>query len=170
MNQDEIEYLSAVLRKTVRTEIRVAAILDQPATLSPLPADHGAEDRLIATAREGVIVEGLDPRDFSRPLHELLWVVLCEAKAAGVEPTTDKVFKVLAADGWTGSGLREEVERLFDKVPFAWPASDARSVRRCARLRRVCILAQQLDALARTQDDDEQLRAVAAKIQRELVK
>jgi len=164
MNHDDLGYLETVFRKTIRSEIRTAAILYVPAA-TPLPVDHEAEDGLVAAAREGHMADGVDPRWFSRPLLGLIWIALIECKRAGIEPTTERVVNLLARDGWAGSGVSAEVERLFDWTGFCRPEQLAVRLRNAHRRRQVCDLAMQIDALARTGGDVsrliEQLTAVA---------
>jgi len=167
MKPDDLEYLSVSLRKVVRSEIRVAAVLDMP-SVNPPPADLPAEDQIIAAAREGHFVEGFDARWFSRPFCTMVYVVLEEAHKLGIDPTPERVETILLRDGWRGSGLREELTRMFDHVGFCRPDIAAIRVGDAARRRTICQLAQQLDAESRTWHSDETMAATLHKLAGEL--
>jgi replicative DNA helicase len=148
------------LRREVREEIRIAALLDVPRSYhSPPPHDLALERDVVSAllcapvpldAASQSPLDALEPDDLFSPLHRCVAAMALELRAVHHEPTPMRVAAALGLLGYSGPDLVEEICLLRDGVPaIVHPGRHIDRVHALAERRRALDAAERLAAQLR---------------------
>lgn len=116
---------SVALRRAVRHEVRIAALLDRPTASLPPPNDLDSEQEITAAVLAGYF----DPRaselrgeHFYSRLFGFVYVAAEAVLSAGYEVELSHVRAALIAQDFCGPEIERELVQIRDATPYVTPA------------------------------------------------
>ncbi|HMJ14821.1 MAG TPA: hypothetical protein VK524_25590 [Polyangiaceae bacterium] len=116
------EQMLPVLRADLRTELRTAGLVNEPAPRWPEPHDDDAEQEILAAVLSGdVLPADLAPlrgQHFRAHIKQQAFAAADALAVFGAPVTVEAIVELLTHEGYSREAVRSELELARDATPF----------------------------------------------------